>query len=397
MIQKEWDPERVRDRLQLQAIRARRPLSCTLELTHRCNFRCRMCYIRMTDAQAEPFGRMRTVEEWLDMAGQLLEAGVMFLTLSGGECTQYPGFERLYGQLAQMGFRITVMTNAAAYSDAVRDVFRKYPPDYVSITLYGGSNETYRSVTGDPRGLDKTVENIRFFRSIGVPVGLTFTMIRQNVRDYPKVGALCAELGISYLLITDISGHRYNGAFSEAMESRLSPAERACVAVHAPAEVEKAMEEARELERELEGVSIPAMTEGPEWPPQDICIGSRSGCAISWNGDMQTCVSMLGYRCVKPFETGFETAWTQLRDAHAETFRYASRCRTCAMVKECRHNCPGRRFEGTGSPRKADPYTCEYTRLMRILREGTRQDNGTEDPEGMADGKAEQRARERCG
>ena len=61
MIQKAWDLNKVTDRLLLRAMELKRPLSCTLELTYRCNFRCRMCYIRMTDAQAEPFGRMRTV------------------------------------------------------------------------------------------------------------------------------------------------------------------------------------------------------------------------------------------------------------------------------------------------------------------------------------------------
>ena len=68
MIQKSWDLAKVTDRIQLRAIQRRRPLSCTMELTYRCNFHCRMCYIRMTDAQAAPYGRMRTVEEWVDMA-----------------------------------------------------------------------------------------------------------------------------------------------------------------------------------------------------------------------------------------------------------------------------------------------------------------------------------------
>ena len=88
MIQKIWDETKIEDRIQLAAIRQRRPLSCTMELTYRCNFHCKMCYVRMSDAQAAPYGRMRTVEEWLDMAHQLLDAGVLYLTLTGGECTQ---------------------------------------------------------------------------------------------------------------------------------------------------------------------------------------------------------------------------------------------------------------------------------------------------------------------
>ena len=33
-----------------------------------------MCYVRMTDAQAAPYGRLRTVDEWLDMARQMRDS-----------------------------------------------------------------------------------------------------------------------------------------------------------------------------------------------------------------------------------------------------------------------------------------------------------------------------------
>lgn len=369
MIEKVWNPDSIRDKIQMRAIQQLRPLSCTMELTYRCNFRCRMCYIRMTDEQAAPYGRLRTAEEWLDMARQMRDAGVLYLTLTGGECTIYPGFERLYEQLAKMGFRIGIMTNAGAYTNSIRDVFKKYPPIGADITLYGGSNETYEEITGDPRGFEKTVANIRFFQSIRVPVGLNFTVIRQNVLDYPKVGKLCQELRLPYTLITDITGHRHDVSLSEALSCRLNPAERAIVACSQPEEIAKAMEDAGELEKELAGFRMPEEPEEPLDPVQDSCIGSHTGCAIYWNGEMQTCISLNGYQNVKPFEIGFEAAWAQLKARQDETFRRPVTCQACSMATDCLHNCAGRRFEGTGSPNEPDPYTCQYTYLLRILRE----------------------------
>ena len=373
MIEKVWNTDKIADRLQMQAIKRRRPLSCTLELTYRCNFRCKMCYVRMTDAQAAPYGRMRTVEEWLHMARQLYDAGVLYLNLTGGECTQYPGFLELYEQLAQMGFRISIMSNAGAYSDDIRRLFTEYPPYGAAITLYGGSNETYAEVTGDPKGLDKTVENIRFFQSIGVPVSLNFTMIKPNVRDYPKVGKLCAELGIPYTLITDITEHQRDCSFSNALEVRLSPAERACVACHPPEEVDIALANAAELEKELLNFRMPEAPAELPPPALDACIGSCSGCTIYWNGEMQTCISMNGHHNVKPFEVGFEAAWAQIQAEHADTFRKPAACQVCPMAADCQQNCAARRFEGTGTQRTPDPYTCQYTYLLRLYR--ARRDN----------------------
>lgn len=368
MRQKEWDLSKVTDQLQVRAVQLRRPLTCTIELTYRCNFHCKMCYIRMTDAQAAQYGRLRTVEEWLDMARQLYDAGVLYLTLTGGECTGYPGFERLYEQLAQMGFRISIMTNAGAYTDSIRELFRRFPPHNVGVTLYGGSNETYAAVTGDPRGFDKVVENIRFFQSIRVPVGLTYTVIRQNVLDYPKVSRLCQELGIPYNLITDVTEHHYDKGYSDALACRLSPAERACVACHPPDEVALALENAEALEKELKRFQLPTAPAEPPPPEPDACIGSASGCAIYWNGDMGTCISMHGYRNAKPFETSFEAAWAQLKAQQDETFRRPAACQACSMAQDCLHNCAARRVEGTGSPHVADPYTCQYTYLLRLYK-----------------------------
>lgn len=368
MIEKVWNPDKITDRIQLRAIQQRRPLSCTIELTYRCNFHCRMCYVRMTDANAAQFGQMRTVEEWLGMAKQLYDAGVLYLTLTGGECTQYPGFEQLYEQLARMGFRITIMSNAGAYTDSIKDIFRRYPPANVSVTLYGGSAETYTAVTGDPHGLEKAIENIRFFKSIGVPVGLNFTMVRQNALDYPKVAGICKELGLPYMLITDITSHRNGTVFSEALQCRLSPAERACIACHSPEDVALAMKNATSLEKELANFKMPSTSAELLSPEADSCIGSSSGCAIFWNGEMNTCISMYGHSNSKPFEIGFEAAWAQLKTKQDETFLRPAMCQMCSMRQDCLHNCAGRRFEGAGLTSEPDPYTCQYTYLLRLYR-----------------------------
>ena len=365
---KTWDPNSVRDMITMRAIQRRRPLNCTMELTYRCNFRCRMCYIRMTDAQAAPFGRMRTVEEWLDMARQMKDAGVLNLILTGGECTLYPGFERLYEAISRMGFCITVKTNAGAYTDSVRDVFLRYPPAGVDVTLYGGSADTYSAVTGDPGGLEKALENIRFFQSIGVPVNPNFTMIRQNVMDYPKVERLCGELGLSCTIIHDLVGHRYDPSWSDALECRLTPAEQVCVSCRPTEEVLLAMEEAGELEKELANFRMPEAADETASPETDDCIGSDIGCAIYWNGEMQTCISMRGYHCVKPFEIGFEAAWAQLKAEQEKTFRRPGACRACGMRNDCMFNCAGRRLEGTGSPHEPAPCACQFTWLLRLYK-----------------------------
>ena len=371
MISKAWDLSKIEDRLQFKAIQMGRPLTCVFELSYRCNFNCRMCYVRMTDGEAAPHGRLRTLDEWLDMARQLRDAGVLYLTLSGGECTIFPGFERLYEAVTKMGFRVNIMTNAGAFTDAVRDVLRRYPPCNAAITLYGGSNETYAAVTGDPHGYDRVLQNIAFLRSIGVRLKLNFTVIRDNVLDYPKISALSRELGLPFTLITDISGHHYEPGASDALSCRLSPAERVMVSACDPADVKKAMADAADLGRELERYKRPAPIDHPDPDRISPCIGSSTGCAIRWNGDMQMCISMGACDPVKPFEIGFEAAWAQLKARRQDRLPLPAICQACDMLSECARNCPGRRFEGTRSPHEPDMYTCQTTWLTHLVNERT--------------------------
>ena len=62
-----------------KALRLGIPLSVQLDLTYRCNERCVHCYLDHDD-----HGEM-TTPEIRSLLDQLAEAGVFFLTMSGGE------------------------------------------------------------------------------------------------------------------------------------------------------------------------------------------------------------------------------------------------------------------------------------------------------------------------
>jgi MoaA/NifB/PqqE/SkfB family radical SAM enzyme len=56
------------------------PLDVSLELTHRCNFRCQHCYIPDFSLP-----NLLTTERILSLLEELKAAGTLFLTLTGGE------------------------------------------------------------------------------------------------------------------------------------------------------------------------------------------------------------------------------------------------------------------------------------------------------------------------
>ena len=210
------------------------------------------------------------------------------------------------------------------------------------------------------------MENIRFFRSIGVKIGFAFTMIRENVLDYPRVFEIAREMGILLHHCTAIHSHLRNPAFSDAHASRLTPAQRVCVERNHPANVEKALKDAVELEKKLADFELPLLPEDeiPDRPA--ACMGSRTSCAILWNGEMAPCLSLTGSKSYRPFETGFEAAWTEMQQDFELTFKLPEPCRSCALYEHCSFWCPGNCNCFTGDPHMPDPEFCHYTWLQQL-------------------------------
>ena len=82
------------------------PLSVQLDVTYRCNERCVHCYLDHDD-----HGEMTTAEI-KGVLDQLAEAGVFFLTFSGGEVFMRMDFFDLVEYARSLMFCVKVKTNA---------------------------------------------------------------------------------------------------------------------------------------------------------------------------------------------------------------------------------------------------------------------------------------------
>lgn len=162
------------------------PLSGTFELTGRCNLGCKMCLVRVDNKRIHELGlHERTAEEWIDMAHQAFDAGTLQLLLTGGEVMLRPDFCQIYEAIAQMGFILTVYTNATMVSDEVMEVFKRYPPHTIGVTMYGACNETYQKLCGDPKGYDHFIAGIDRLTTLPSLFDIRTTIVKDNLADLP--------------------------------------------------------------------------------------------------------------------------------------------------------------------------------------------------------------------
>ena len=151
MIQIPVEPP-VTEYLFRKATKERIPLGGTFELTPVCNMDCRMCYVKMSRQQQEAIRPLIKAEEWLKLAEEAKEQGLLYLLLTGGEPFGRRDFREILSGLHKMGLILTVNSNGTLIDEETVEWLVRTPPVRINITLYGASDETYERLCRNPKG-----------------------------------------------------------------------------------------------------------------------------------------------------------------------------------------------------------------------------------------------------
>src|SRR5690349_1451851 len=135
------------------------PVSVHLDVTYRCNERCVHCYLDHDD-----YGEMTTTEI-CDVLDQLAEAGVFFLTLSGGEVLMRMDFFQILEHARSRLFCVTIKTNAFMIREREADRIHDLGVETVQVSIYSHRPEVHDAITKLPGSLKRSIAGIRLLRS----------------------------------------------------------------------------------------------------------------------------------------------------------------------------------------------------------------------------------------
>ncbi len=165
------------------------PLAVTLELTERCSFRCVHCFY--PDHQ-RPDGL--DTPRLLELLGELAEMGTLFLTFTGGEVLLRRDWLELARRARALGFRLTLLTNAAHVDDAAADAVAALPAA-VEASLYGLDARVFEGVTGVPGSLARTLAGIERLARRGVQLRLKCPVMAVNLDQLPGLAEYARSIG----------------------------------------------------------------------------------------------------------------------------------------------------------------------------------------------------------
>lgn len=171
------------------------PISVTWELTNICNFQCGFCYINCTHPQP-PVNDLAFYQKVID---DLVEEGMLFCTLTGGECLTHPLFKQIYQMLKERGVLVSVFTNASLLDESHFELFNELPPYKVEVTIYGLREEQFTNVTKASVKLkDCVLCNIERMKEMGIRVVCKTPLNALTQNDYQEIKQWCSSHSIPF-------------------------------------------------------------------------------------------------------------------------------------------------------------------------------------------------------
>lgn len=326
------------------------PLGGTFELTPLCNMNCKMCYIRMTREEMEKCGQMKTAEEWLSIARKAKKMGMLFLLLTGGEPFLYPEFWTLYEELKKMGLMVSINSNATLLDDEIIERLKNNPPYRINITVYGGSDETYRRLCRYDNGYTKATEAVKKLRAAGIYVKINGSITPDN----------CADISSCFDFVREVDAPFQLGSYmfppmrrEDKTTARFNPNE----AGYYQARIDKLRYNEDELQR-IKYQIAECVENGSktDLPKKFRCRAGRSSFWINWKGEMTACGMMDNFK-EYPFSKPFEECWKSINEAVKEQTAL-TKCSECDYRDLCKV-CPAIAFAETGSFNEKPEYMCQ--------------------------------------
>jgi AdoMet-dependent heme synthase len=305
-----------------KALKLNIPLSVQLDLTYRCNERCIHCYLDHDD-----HGEM-TTSEIKGLLDQMADAGVFFLTISGGEIMMRRDFFEILEHAHARTFSIKLKTNGVLIRKKEAERMRALGVESVQISVYSHRAEVHDAITKMPGSFRQSIEAIRLLRTLGLHVTMANVLMVQNAHDYPGVRALAAELGAKCTLDPTITP--------------MMDGDRSILELN----VDKAA--LREVFRDAALVgNVEEFCAPPQGVDQDAldmlpCSAGHTACYVSPYGDVYPCVQFpLPSGNVR--RTKFVDIWRdspQLKEVRSITLRDMPSCSQCTHGATCTR-CPG--------------------------------------------------------
>ena len=353
------------------------PRNLDIEITARCNLRCRYCYFFNNPAIEY---RDLSTDEWLKFFDELGSLGVMNLTLAGGEPFIREDLQVLLAGIVRNRMRFSFLSNGTLINDEIAAFIASTGRcEHIQVSIDGSCAEVHDSCRGQGSFVG-AVRGIRTLQRHGITVAVRVTIHRNNVHDLENIARfLLDELGLSSFS-TNAAGYmgtcckNADDLLLSTDERKVAMATLVRLAAKYPGRISSnagpltdarmwgRMEEARAEDK-------PAFHNGGRLT---ACGCPNTKISVRADGAIVPCNMLAHIELGRINQDALVKIWkdspalNQLRNRHTIPLDGFEFCAGCAYIPYCTGNCPGLAYTLTGLVDHPSPDAC----LRRFLKEG---------------------------
>ena len=345
--------DRFEETLGARARRERQPLSCLFEITPRCNLRCHFCYVALDPYQG-PYLDTEQSRQVLDIVER---AGVLWLTLTGGEIFSRRDFAAIYEHALAKGFLVTLYTNATMVTESIARLLADRPPFSVEVSIYGADAAHYESTTQVPGSFARFERGIERLRAAGVPLLMKCPISTLSSDHVDALVEWCRARSLPFKADPVIDA-RHDGGQQPTLY-RIEP--RRVLALR------DQLYELRHGAPRPAGPLPECSVRGEVGETEELytCGAGRVALFVDALGNASHCV--IDREPSFPIlETPWDQLWSEMGAWVTQPLPADASCSGCSLRGGC-SNCPARARLATGSPFLKDQYQCDITHAIHGL------------------------------
>lgn len=329
------------------------PFSGSIEVTRRCNNQCLHCYNNLSIGDTKAREKELTVHEYRRIIDEIVDAGCLWLLLTGGEIFIRKDFFDIYSYARHKGLLITLFTNGTLISSEIADQLTQFPPFSIEITIYGRTKATYEAITKIPGSYERCINGINLLMDRNLPLKLKTMAITRNHHEIHELKRFVEE-GFGLELKFDAMINPRLDCSQSPLDVRLTPAEVVEMDLLYP---ERAAEWKR-FANQFNNVNIHPDRSNNLY----VCGAGNNSFAIDPYGRLSLCVlsSADSYNLRKG---SFKEGWTNYLPAERQ--KKASRqtkCTTCELKSMC-GMCPANSELECSDKETPVDYLCQVAHL----------------------------------
>ena len=211
------------------------PLSVTWELTNKCCFNCGFCYIHRESNNES----VDWVKGKIDrVVADLVSEGMLFCTITGGECLIDPNFVYLYRLLKEKGIIVSVFSNGYYLGTKELELFKELRPYKLEISIYGVEQGVFEKTTSTRLDYKVVLNNILNLKRNGIRVKCKTPITSLTSKNIVKIRQWCNENSIEYYISDELFDsyygdsvdvfRTYDEVYKEAVSSKESRIRKVC-------------------------------------------------------------------------------------------------------------------------------------------------------------------------